>query len=253
MPPQRRASEGAAAAAAAAAAAGGDGGGGVGGPAHRHCFLQAVMARQFLREDDAKDLYRQITGAQNDAFYFHFVGEVNQQLEFARFELRRAMYLADNQHYLGFVNKEADEASKRSVKYRGAKDGKPDTRITAYFRALLERIATSATAEAGLGYLSSRQALNLSLRAELPVTQAGAEEDADLAAMRQQAEEVSKLGLKERETALAQLSADGWLAHMPGKPGCYTLGPRSFLELGRYILALDLPPATAEALQGLVA
>lgn len=27
--------------------------------------------------------------------------------------------------------------------------------------------------------------------------------------------------------------------------------PRSFLELGRYILALDLPPETAQALQGL--
>lgn len=31
------------------------------------------------------------------------------------------------------------------------------------------------------------------------------------------------------------------------------LQPRSFLELGRYILALDLPAETAQALQGLVA
>ena len=124
------------------------------------------------------------------------------------------------------MNTEADEASKRSVKYRGAKDGKPDTRITAYFKALvggraggvggqvggrvgggrcqcppdvppafpllaarypqqpsacwtcdfarfpcpalhclqLEQMATSATAEGGLGYLTSGQALNLSLR-----------------------------------------------------------------------------------------
>lgn len=37
------------------------------------------------------------------------------------------------------MNKEADEASKRSVKYRFAKDGKPDTRVTAYFRALVGR------------------------------------------------------------------------------------------------------------------
>ena len=35
------------------------------------------------------------------------------------------------------MNREADEPSKRSVKYRGAKDGKPDTRVTAYFRALV--------------------------------------------------------------------------------------------------------------------
>lgn len=57
MPPKRRASLGA----AAAAAAGGDGSNE--GPAYRHCFLQAVMARQYLRESEAKQLYRQITGA----------------------------------------------------------------------------------------------------------------------------------------------------------------------------------------------
>ena len=44
---------------------------------------------------------------------------------------------ADGEYYLGFVNREADEPSKRSVKYRGAKDGKPDTRVTAYFKALV--------------------------------------------------------------------------------------------------------------------
>lgn len=43
----------------------------------------------------------------------------------------------DGEWYLGFVNREGDEPSKRATKYRGAKDGKPDTRITAYFRALV--------------------------------------------------------------------------------------------------------------------
>lgn len=207
------------------------------------------MQRQYVKEAEARELYRKITGASNDAHYLHFVGEINRQLEFAQFELRRVKYLGDGEHYLGFVNKEADEASKRSVRYRGAKDGKPDTRVTAFFRALLERMATSATAEGGLGYLASREALNL--RVDAPAGRAGGEEDPEAAALRQQAEEIGKLSLRERETALAQLSADGWLAHMRGKPGCYTLGPRSFLELGRYILALDLPPETAQALQGL--
>ena len=44
---------------------------------------------------------------------------------------------------------------------------------------------------------------------------------------------------------------DGWLAHTEGRQGAYTLGPRAFLELGDYILKLDLPEATARALQGL--
>lgn len=43
----------------------------------------------------------------------------------------------DGEWYLGYVNREADEVSKRSAKYRVAKDGKPDTRVTAYFRALV--------------------------------------------------------------------------------------------------------------------
>lgn len=100
---------------------------------------------------------------------------------------------------------------------------------------------------------------------------------------------------------------DGWLAHMPGKNTCYTLGvrcrvfgdlagpgsahvlhsclflpacsalhlwilptagvltaslclsppsplqPRSFLELGTYIMSLDLPPATQQALEAVLA
>ena len=44
---------------------------------------------------------------------------------------------ADGDFYLGFVNREGDEAAKRATAYRGAKDGKPDTRVTAYFKALV--------------------------------------------------------------------------------------------------------------------
>lgn len=65
MAPKRRQSAGGAAAAAAAAAAAEGGGGGEMHTAYRHCFLQAMMARQYLKESDAKELYRQITGAAN--------------------------------------------------------------------------------------------------------------------------------------------------------------------------------------------
>ncbi|PRW44587.1 non-structural maintenance of chromosomes element 1-like protein [Chlorella sorokiniana] len=251
MAPKRRQSAGGAAAAAAAAAAaeGGVGGGNL-GPAYRHCFLQAMMTQQYLKESDAKKLYRQITSAADDANYFHFVADVNQQLQFAQLELRRVKYLGDGEYYLGFVNREADEPSKRSVKYRGAKDGKPDTRITAYFKALLEQIATSGTAEQGLGYVSTRDALNISLAAAAAATQG---EDEEAVALRQQAEEIRKLGMKEREAVLGELTMDGWLAHMPGKAGCYTLGPRTFLELGQYICGLDLPPAAEQALGAVLA
>lgn len=63
MPPKRKAAAGAAAAAAAAGGAGGAAFAEEGGRAYRHCFLQAMMARQYVPESDAKELFRQITGA----------------------------------------------------------------------------------------------------------------------------------------------------------------------------------------------
>jgi hypothetical protein len=63
MPPKRKAAAGAAAAAAAAGGTGGAAFAGEGGRAYRHCFLQAMMARQYVPESDAKELFRQITGA----------------------------------------------------------------------------------------------------------------------------------------------------------------------------------------------
>lgn len=193
------------------------------------------MGRQYLKESDAKELYRQITGAAHDGNYLHFMADINQQLNFAQFELRRVKYPGDGEWYLGFVNREGDEPSKRATKYRGAKDGKPDTRITAYFRALLDQMVASSAADQGLGYLTSQQALYIQISPDA-ATQA---EEEEAAAVRQQADEVRKLSMKERETVLAQLATDGWLAHMPSRAGCYTLGPRSFLEL-------------AQALEGMV-
>lgn len=52
-------------------------------------------------------------------------------------------------------------------------------------------------------------------------------------------------------TAL-QLVEDGWLANSPNRAGCYTLGVRSLLELGEYILSLDLPDATRGLLQNIL-
>ncbi|KAL4858862.1 hypothetical protein ACK3TF_001247 [Chlorella vulgaris] len=235
MAPKRK-STGAAAAAASGDASrevGGSGrGGGEHGPTHRHCFLQAMMARQYVKEAEAKALFRQITGATHDGHYLHFLAEINQQLNFAQFELRRVKYPGDGEWYLGYVNREADEVSKRSVKYRVAKDGKPDTRVTAYFRALLDQVVAAATAEQGLGFLTSQQALYVRVGTGAS-TQAGEEA---AAATQQQAEEVGKLSLRDREAVLAQLTTDGWLAHVSDRAGCYTLGPRSFLELSQ---ALD--------------
>ena len=48
----------------------------------------------------------------------------------------------------------------------------------------------------------------------------------------------------EKEETVKQLVAEGWLAQTPNKPGCYSIGVRTFLELGQYLTELDLPEST---------
>jgi hypothetical protein len=210
----------------------------------------------------------------------------------------------DGAEYIGFVNLEADEESRRSGRYR-TKEGKPDVRVFALFRALvsterpscaatstrtyarlpgctvplssprcirchawhwarawvlsrtergsaaltppppprppqLERIAAHEGAVNGLGWVSSGDSLNLSL------TQATQQPTQVAAAA---AAELPRLSKAEREAALEALTEDGWLAHTPGRPGCHSLGPRAFLELGQLLLEMELPPATRVALE----
>lgn len=48
----------------------------------------------------------------------------------------------------------------------------------------------------------------------------------------------------EKEDTLKQLLAEGWIAQTPDRPGCYSVGVRTFLELGQYLTELDLPEST---------
>lgn len=48
--------------------------------------------------------------------------------------------MQSNVRYLGFVNKEADEASKKASRYK-LKDGKVDVNYAAFFKALVRLIA----------------------------------------------------------------------------------------------------------------
>lgn len=104
----------------------------------------------------------------------------------------------------------------------------------------LERIAAHEGAVNGLGWVSSGDSLNLSLT---QATQQPTQVDAAAAA------ELPRLSKAEREAALEALTEDGWLAHTPGRPGCHSLGPRAFLELGQLLLEMELPPATRAALE----
>eukprot|EP00887_Chlorella_sp_A99_P004953 scaffold4.g4953.t1 len=224
----------------------------------RMAFLQAVMRRQYLPEQEAKEVYCKITGASNDAGYMELLGEINAtHLSFAHFELRRIMYPGDRRHYLGFVNREADEESRRALKYRaGGRDGRPDLRLTAFFRMLLERIATADNGgESGLGYIRSSEAMNAALTqaTQAPPATPATQGEAGAGGMQAPAAPLGAMSMRDRQEALEALAADGWLGHKAGVDGAYCLGPRSFLELAPYMLQLDdLPDATRQLLEGMV-
>lgn len=53
-----------------------------------------------------------------------------------------------------------------------------------------------------------------------------------------------RLTLAEKQDTLRQLVDEGWLAKTPDQPGAFSIGVRSFLELGSYLTSLDLPERT---------
>ncbi|KAL3160527.1 hypothetical protein ABBQ32_010831 [Trebouxia sp. C0010 RCD-2024] len=54
----------------------------------------------------------------------------------------------------------------------------------------------------------------------------------------------TRLSHAEKEDTLKQLVSEGWLAKTPERAGCYSIGVRTFLELGQYLTDLDLPEST---------
>ena len=54
----------------------------------------------------------------------------------------------------------------------------------------------------------------------------------------------TKLSHAEKQDTLKQLVTEGWLAQTPDRPGCFSIGVRTFLELGQYLTDLDLPETT---------
>lgn len=141
------------------------------------------------------------------------------------------------QVYIGFVNTEADQESKRATAYR-TRDGKPDIRYAAFFRALLERIAEDAgSPTTGLGSVSNSEAWTI------PIAFGGGEEG--LSASTGQ----PTFHLTDREVALDLFVKDGWLASSSDDANAYCLGPRSFLELGPMLANVELQPLAKAALQ----
>lgn len=131
---------------------------------------------------------------------------------------------------MGYVNKEADaSASRASTGYR-TKDGKPDTQITAFFRALLDAIAVS---EGDVPTVSDQDAYYMPIAARNET-----QEQATQGQTQQETQQSTvSMSLGERQKALDALVKDGWL-YREGEDAV-GLGPRSLLELHQVVLQTD--------------
>eukprot|EP00193_Tetraselmis_chui_P012820 CAMPEP_0177795556 /NCGR_PEP_ID=MMETSP0491_2-20121128/26302_1 /TAXON_ID=63592 /ORGANISM="Tetraselmis chuii, Strain PLY429" /LENGTH=211 /DNA_ID=CAMNT_0019318407 /DNA_START=95 /DNA_END=730 /DNA_ORIENTATION=- len=196
----------------------------------RHAFIQAVMARGCMPEEEAKQLHRSLTQRSSDRAYQVFLSEVNQKLDFAHFEVRTMSNLFDGSRWVGFVNKVIDDASKS---LQNQPSGFTHAQLI-FFKSIIDKLALDEDCEAGKASISSTDVLNIGLDGQ------GGAGDADAAALR-------KMSHMEKQETLNALAKQHWLEHHPSQSGCYCIGIRSFMEMRAYLLSLTLPEETRQA------
>ena len=154
------------------------------------------------------------------------IADVNMDIAPLGFELKKIQHF-DGSVYIGFVNKEADEASKGATAYK-MKDGKPNAMVTLYFRTLLDKIADCQEPIDGIGFISSQDAyyIPISIRS----SEVGEGEGSSAS------QQAGHLTMSDRQMALDNFVRDGWLSMHPSNETLYTFGPRAVLELGPWVL-----------------
>jgi Nse1 non-SMC component of SMC5-6 complex len=113
----------------------------------------------------------------------------------------------------------------------------------------LEKIASHPGQADGLGFISTKEALNLNFTLTAGPEPGNADDDDGEAGTstqhRRQQQELAGTAAQpfrpsDKERALKYFVEQGWLAKTPNQDTCYSLGPRSFLELGTMLAEMDL-------------
>ena len=165
-------------------------------------------------------------------------------------ELRRVRYPYTRENYMGVVNKIGDETAKLATRYTYAE--------LQLFKAVVEAIALGEGVD-GEQMIAGREAANideLKFAMTQAATQAAPSQAAPSQAAPSQAAAASQpamtqskrsLSAGEKDKALRALVADAWLGtREEGDRVYYTIGVRTFLELHKYLLDLDLDAALRE-------
>jgi hypothetical protein len=195
-------------------------------------------------------------GFPTDAGFLTMVSEINSRISAMGFQIRRAKWPPSGnspppQLYVGFVNTEADDSSKKASRYC-TKDGKPDARYAAFFRALLDKIAAHpGDVNTGLGSVSLCDALNC----KLTIPDASSQGQSQGQSQVQLQKDLATFRASDRQAALNQFVTDGWLSFDPSRESegqGYCLGPRSFLELPRVLEDMEMQPLAKQAFEAAI-
>jgi len=181
-----------------------------------HTFLQALLRRGPLPDNDSKKMYRELFECSNDKF-FDFISTVNKELDYLQMEIRGCTNQYDGTLYYGVINKLASEESKLGTQLT-------HPQLT-FFKAIMESILMEPSAT---GVISSMQALNLRLDTQGDNSTQGEASTSQAAPL--------KLSLAGKEETLATLVSENWLSQL--EDGRVMLGMDSFLELKRVVQEL---------------
>ena len=121
----------------------------------QHAFLQALMARGVMLEDDARAMHAsllRLDPASADRRQFdRFWGEIARALAYLDLDLRRARWQEDGRTYLGVANKTGGETAKLATRLS------PEQ--IALFRVVLDEILRDETsAREGVDFIAALNA-----------------------------------------------------------------------------------------------
>eukprot|EP00898_Chlorokybus_atmophyticus_P006970 jgi/Chlat1/7274/Chrsp58S06908 len=191
----------------------------------QHAFMQMMMAKGHLSELEAIRVFRKLQPNENESEFDNFLTEVNVTLNMVSFEVRRTIWQEDGNRYVGLANTVVDDYSKLGTRLQ--------INEIAFFRAILERIALHSN---GLGDMSLDDAVEMRMDQIAAASAVGA---ADGSSQQPQAGQLAKLTESQKQAAIQNLIADGWL-HLDDFSRI-SIGVRSYVELRNWLEGLDIP------------
>eukprot|EP01026_Neomeris_dumetosa_P074748 TRINITY_DN7804_c0_g2_i3.p1 TRINITY_DN7804_c0_g2~~TRINITY_DN7804_c0_g2_i3.p1 ORF type:complete len:222 (-),score=24.65 TRINITY_DN7804_c0_g2_i3:225-890(-) len=197
---------------------------------HRFAFLQALMAKGCILEEEALQLCCKIEGQQVSPKKFQqlYKAKINDNIiQLAGLQIKSLRYPVNKKTYIALVNTKSDSASKLGTTLTYSQ-------IT-FFRTILEALATADEDEINEnGYVekSSTDLFNLDMSHGFQTT------STQNGSTQSQRTESAYLSLSDKQKLLKQLVEKKWLESV--HTGYYCIGVRSFLELGSMLMEFEL-------------